>query len=151
VNRQIFGAALVAQTLACAVHAPHLPPPGTGELAFRLEWTGPADLDLHVRSPLGEEIWFSSKTSASGGALDRDCNATPETMCERPMENVFWATGGAPSGIYRYSVVIVNLHEATFPVTFKLRILRRGKPLAAHVGALPGFRAVGGPWEVDVK
>ena len=34
--------------------------PGTGDLSFRLTWTGSADLDLYVRSPLGEQIYFLS-------------------------------------------------------------------------------------------
>jgi hypothetical protein len=75
---------------------------GTGDVQITLRWDGPADLDLHVIDPFGEEIWYSHAASASGGQLDVDAHAGCSTNV--PVENVFWPTGGAPSGAYEVAV-----------------------------------------------
>ena len=63
--------------------------PGTGDLSFRLTWTGSADFDLYVRSPLGEQIYFLDRLAPSGGTLDVDCNVRGR-QCREPMENIYW-------------------------------------------------------------
>lgn len=92
----------------------------TGDVAFRLCWEGTADLDLHVKDPTGQHVGFLPPTrenrpqilfnhqivQASGGTmpqgiLDVDCNATPEKLCPRPLENIYWPTGLAPEGTYQ--------------------------------------------------
>lgn len=45
-----------------------------GSLRFTLAWDAFADLDLHVTTPSGEEIYFLNKT-LSGGTLDVDMNS----------------------------------------------------------------------------
>ncbi|MDA8020996.1 MAG: hypothetical protein MPN21_26460 [Thermoanaerobaculia bacterium] len=98
--------------------------PGTGDLSFRLLWDGSADLDLHAEDPhgrhVGTQMSFASAQDAAAlrrqlaeytrleneldhvpkGILDVDCNADPERMCKRPIENIFWPTGTAPRGTY---------------------------------------------------
>ena len=80
------------------------PVPGTGDVSFRLRWSGTEDLDLHVEDPSGEVLSFINRESGSGGLLDIDCNAGPEQLCRRPIENVYWPEGEAPEGLYRYRV-----------------------------------------------
>ena len=63
---------------------PALPPPG---FVVQLSWSGPADLDLHVKSPLGDEVYSWKPRTMSGGRLDGDCNAAPEDTCEDPSED----------------------------------------------------------------
>ncbi len=80
---------------------PSTAPPdlGSGDVQVTLLWAGDSDMDLHVVDPGGEEIFFSSTTSTSGGQLDRDdipsCGETGDHA-----ENIFWPTGGAPTGEY---------------------------------------------------
>jgi hypothetical protein len=98
--------------------------PGTGDLSFRLRWSGDADLDLHVMDPRGyhtgmllppltqskqqfeDFVQLQKATEAaqqSGvplGILDVDCNAGPDRICRQPIENVFWPVGTAPRGDY---------------------------------------------------
>ena len=95
--------------------------PGTGDISFRLIWEGDADLDLHVEDPGGRHTGimvpmgrptaeasleaFKAQLEAEQelgpkGVLDIDCNGSPEKMCERPMENVFWPPGSALEGRY---------------------------------------------------
>ena len=76
---------------------------GTGDVQVTLIWDNDSDFDLHVFDPDGTEIYFAATTSPSGGMLDRDdvpsCGDNSTHV-----ENIFWPTGGAPSGTYTYYV-----------------------------------------------
>ncbi len=107
--------------------------PGTGDISFRLHWEGDLDLDLHVVDPLdrhtGMTVFASTGTpedqlsairealaarieaernggpdAPPAGILDVDCNASPNQICVRPIENVFWPAGTAPHGRYAFWV-----------------------------------------------
>ncbi len=98
--RLVLVAAVVAALSSCA-SAPA--GPGSGDISFRLIWTGSADLDLYVVSPLGERVDFTTRSVGSGGTLDVDCNVR-NNQCPAPMENVFWPRHMAPLGDYRYTI-----------------------------------------------
>lgn len=123
---------LVLLTSACASTGPK---PGTGAIAFRLHWTGVADLDLYVLSPLGERIDFIQRQVASGGVLDIDCNVGMQ-KCARPMENVFWPRGNAPKGSYQYWIVVANTEGLDEADTYRLQVLVRGEPVTEWQGTL---------------
>ena len=91
-----------------------------------LEWTGDADLDLHVIDPDGFEIYFGAPTSPSGGSLDTD--KIPDCDDGGPhFENVFWPEGGAPSG--QYEAFVSNLGACSSgPAVFDMTILVGGAP-----------------------
>jgi uncharacterized protein YbjQ (UPF0145 family) len=76
----------------------------TGDLRISLIWYNHNDLDLHVIPPSGEELSFSHKRSKCGGHLDIDMNAGGGTS-DQPIENVYWAHGGAPAGHYKIQVM----------------------------------------------
>lgn len=80
------------------------PPQGIrgGNLQITLQWTGPADLDLHVLDPNGEEIYWNKRSSESGGLLDKDANANCNGVedDDNAVENVFWPPRSAPTGSY---------------------------------------------------
>ena len=109
--------------------------PGTGHVTFRLTWTGLADLDLYVRSPLGERVDFLHREVDSGGALDIDCNVRA-FLCAHPMENIFWPRGTAPPGSYKYWVVIANPAGLQMSDTYYLRALVRGEVVSEQRGRL---------------
>jgi uncharacterized protein YfaP (DUF2135 family) len=129
---------------------------GTGDIAFRLLWQGPVDLDLHVTSPLDETIDFVRRTSESGGRLDVDCNAAPDRMCPRPIENVFWPAGKAPPGTYEVWVELANLpgrkEEAErfveVGVELRLQILRGTEVVDERTGRLIERGEVFGPLHI---
>jgi hypothetical protein len=105
---------------------------GTGDVQVTLRWTGDSDLDLHVTDPDGFEISFSSTSSPSGGQLDVDC--IPSSGCAdsgEHVENVFWPTGGAPSG--SYSAFVRNLGE---PADFTLTVIVGGEEISSDRGNL---------------
>lgn len=76
-----------------------------GALRFNLTFTNQdaVDLDLHVVTPAGDEVYYLTPSDASGGALDVDCYCS--SCADGPNENIFWAyQGGAPAGAYQVSV-----------------------------------------------
>lgn len=71
---------------------------GYGDVQVTLTWDNTADLDLHVFDPSGEEIYWSNDVSASGGTLDVD------DIDGFGPENIYWPTGGSPTGSYEVYV-----------------------------------------------
>lgn len=118
---------------------------GVGDIAFRLQWEGAADLDLSVVEPSGEKIWFGARRSATGGLLDVDCNFV--TICPHPIENVFWAKGTAPAGTYHYLVSLANAHGAGFPISFTVLVLHGRRAVTTERGEIRQFGDVWGPKE----
>ena len=128
----LFVLGLVLLSNACASTAPQ---PGTGEVAFRVTWTGIADLDLYVRSPLGERVDFLNRQVDSGGILDVDCNAGT-SVCSLPMENIFWPRRKAPPGRYKYWIVVANPAGLEPSDTYYLRAFARGEIVSERRGKL---------------
>jgi hypothetical protein len=122
-------------------------------------WEGDADLDLYVTSPLEEPINFVHRSSESGGQLDIDCNAAPDRMCARPIENVFWPTGRAPAGSYQVWVELANVPSGEKPaarfaetgVDFALQILRGTRVVEERDGHLVERGDTFGPFEISFE
>ena len=87
-------------------------PGGSGELRFHMVFDNhdAVDLDLHVRDPDGEHIYFSDPRAPSGGELDVDC------MCgycpNGPSENIYWSDPQAQAGVYEVWVEYFSACEA---------------------------------------
>lgn len=107
---------------------------GTGDVQVTLRWDNSADLDLHVTDPAGDEIYFAVPSSASGGQLDVDANATCEG--DAPVENIFWPTGGAPTGTYSVSVDYYSACDSTGPANYVVTILVNGQEVNSVSGTL---------------
>ncbi len=106
-------------------------PSGTGDVQVTLRWGGGVDLDLHVIDPAGSEINYSTRTSPSGGQLDTDA----QSGCVSCVENIFWPTGGAPTG--EYQVFVVNFTGD--PVTSEtLDITVGGEVIDSQSGSVGG-------------
>lgn len=103
---------------------------GTGDIQFTLRWSSTADLDLAVIDPNGEEIYYGSRTSSSGGQLDVDSNALCSTAVANPVENIFWPTGESIDGTYTVAVSYFNeCGGGTGPQQFRLTALIDGTPV----------------------
>lgn len=121
------------------------PQPGTGDISFRLRWSGEADLDLHVTDPLKQHVGVVGPGNSPSaeelnalrerrlaeqrgepvppiGELDVDCNASPDRMCPRPIENIYWKPGTAPIGTYRVWAVLFRVPPSGEAVPFTLEI-----------------------------
>lgn len=143
-----FRRTAVIAAIACAAAGchPELPQPaGTGDIAFRLQWDGVADLDLMVIEPSGQKVWFGDRRSATGGFLDVDCNFV--TVCAHPIENVFWAKGTAPVGTYHYQVALANSHGAALPIPFTVTVLHGRRVVTTEHGEIARRGDVWGPMD----
>jgi uncharacterized protein YfaP (DUF2135 family) len=71
-----------------------------GTFRISLSWTVDSDFDLHVLTPLGNEIFYAND-AADGGKLDiDDCVSTCRpTQTGIHVENIYF-TGTAPAGMY---------------------------------------------------
>lgn len=141
----LIGHAALLASLACSGN----PKPGTGDIAFRLLWTGTSDLDLYVEDPARSCISFLSRSSESGGILDIDCNAGDENLCAQPIENVYWPMGTAPSGTYTFWVHTNSLLPSEVPVPFELQLLRGTDVVWRHTGAIQKYGETFGPLLYD--
>lgn len=103
----------------------------SGSLAFRLNWSGESDLDIHVVDPWGEEIYWSNTISYSGGELDVD--AIP---CGDPgansVENIFWDEDEVESGTYYYWVYYFDRCGDANPKPCTLRVLIDGSTVVTR-------------------
>ena len=104
-----------------------------GDVTITLLWDDYNDLDLHVFTPTGAEIYFGNR-HADGGHLDVDMNAGGGTSKE-PVENVFF--GDADKGIQamkgKYKVVVQNYgyhdreRNSSFAVPFRVVVRKNGE------------------------
>jgi hypothetical protein len=104
------------------------------DVRVSLLWDTRDDLDLHVIGPSGEEIYYGHKFSRCGGALDVDRNVRGEDP--KPVENVRWAKGQAPTGRYQVYVQNFRFHEhKPAPVSFRVETDVGGK-ISHYQGAI---------------
>ncbi len=99
-----------------------------GDIQISLMWNNLNDLDLHCVDPFGTEINYQNKHSAaSGGTLDVDANYLSSNCTEKPVENIYWPTGGAPAGDYKISVVYFKQQCEADMTKFSVRVVVQGK------------------------
>nr|MBA3541300.1 hypothetical protein [Deltaproteobacteria bacterium] len=99
-----------------------------------LLWDNRNDLDLHVVAPSGAHIFYGAKQSSCGGWLDVDMNVGGDTT--KPVENVRWAKGKAPTGRYKVYVQNFRFHEDDrAPTRFKVELEIGGK-VTHHEGVI---------------
>lgn len=99
-----------------------------GELRFSLEWFNYDDLDLHVVTPKGQHLCFSSARGRklAGGMLDVDANAGGLNT-KTPVENIiFEHAGEMQEGVYQVYVNNFSRRE-NIDSTYNLEIECRGE------------------------
>jgi hypothetical protein len=100
----------------------------TGDVQVTLRWDTSDDVDLFVTDPAGETVSYGNPSVSSGGQLDVDANAFCEIRMSAPVENIFWPTGGAPTGSYSaYVVLSIPCGSTPTPVSYSLTILAQGQ------------------------
>ena len=68
---------------------------GSGEITVSLIWYNSDDVDLHILTPSGTELYYGNRY-VDTGSLDVDANA--EVMMDMPVENIFFEN--PPAGTY---------------------------------------------------
>jgi hypothetical protein len=97
---------------------------GGGTLRITATWDRPGDVDLHVVTPDGSEIYWNN-ASGQGGTLDRD-----DTTGTGP-ENIFWSAA-APAGTY---LVCVAPYAITGATNFTVTANRPSYPVITFAGS----------------
>jgi Ca-activated chloride channel family protein len=108
----------------------------SGDIRVSLLWNNRNDLDIHVVTPRGEEIFYGRTKDSTGGFLDVDMNVNGETT--KPVENIFWPIGKAPQGNYRVYVQNFSFNERDrSPTTFQVEV-KNGNAYYQYEGEVTG-------------
>jgi len=111
---------------------------GTGDVQVTLLWDSAADLDLKVQDPEGFSINYGTRTSPTGGNLDRDANRSCSSYDPEPVENIFWPAGEAPRGGYSVQVNLYAACGTPLPIDFTLIVRADGRVLIHQEVSLDG-------------
>ncbi len=107
-------------------------------LQVRLSWAGTSDLNLQVRDPRGETLFWDSRTTTNGGTFGFDANGfcEPNAITPNPTETASWAPGFLPTGSYEVLVYYRQACDTVTPVTFTLDILVNGVSVEQFDGTI---------------
>jgi hypothetical protein len=99
-------------------------------IEVRLQWNATVDLNLEVRDPIGNTLYFDSRTSAIGGTFGFDANGFCEVISEAPVETATWRPGFLPTGSYEILVFYQQTCEgAAQAVPFSVTVTVNGQVL----------------------
>lgn len=109
-------------------------------IEVRLSWTGAADLDLEVRDPLGQTLFWNSRTTENGGSFGFDANGLCDVISASPQESATWQPGFLPTGSYEVIVYYEQACDAlTASVPFQVEVIIDGGSNGTIEGVLsPG-------------
>lgn len=102
----------------------------SGGISVRLTWNAAVDLNLNVRDPLGNQLFWNNTTTAVGGRFGFDANGLCNVISDNPAETAEWESGFLPSGSYE---ILVFYRESCVtpasPVSFTLDVSVNGQAL----------------------
>ena len=75
-----------------------------------LLWNNLNDLDLYIKCPDGELIYYMNRKSKNGGQLDIDRNVQHQEKTSSPIEHILW-TDKAPVGKYEIILNLAGHHQ----------------------------------------
>jgi len=88
-----------------------------GAVTVTMGWNTIDDIDLHVKAPSGETVYYGNKVSRCGGRLQVDLQVSD--YVSNPVENITW--NNAPRGTYHvYVDVYSNRTRTSKPVTVQV-------------------------------
>lgn len=129
-------AGAVSQTVDLDVRPLPLESVYGGELGIQLSWEGGADLDIMVRNPNGETIYYGRRNDSFGGRMTK--NECFLNRCSHSAsEEVRWDSN-APMG--QYEVTVANYNGATAS-NVKIRVHKHRQVIEEHDLAVPARRS----------
>jgi hypothetical protein len=102
----------------------------TGGLQVELVWNSTADMNLELRDPVGERLYFDSRTTNNGGQFGFDVNGLCEVLtADNPTETATYAPGAIPTGSYEILIYYREECENNGPVNFTVNVTVDGVAL----------------------
>lgn len=118
-----------------------------GGIEVSLDWTGAADMNLQVRDPSGETLYWDSRITSNGGIFGFDANGLCEVISASPVETATWQPGFLPTGSYEILVFYREVCDAgVLSVPFSVAVTVDG----ASSGTIDGVLAPPRPGQDSV-
>jgi hypothetical protein len=97
-------------------------------MEVRLQWADAVDLNLEVRDPNGNTLYFDSRTSPIGGSFGFDANGVCDVISNTPTETATWQPGFVPTGSYEILIFYrQSCEDVAQAVPFSLTVTINGK------------------------
>jgi len=85
-----------------------------------LQWEAPVDLNLEVRDPRGNTLFFDNRTTPINGSFGFDANGLCQVLSPNPVETATWQPGFLPTGSYEILVFYRQPCEGSPTVDFTI-------------------------------
>lgn len=106
-------------------------------IEVELRWSAPVDMNLEVRDPLGNSLFWNNRETLGGvGSFGFDANGLCGVISEEPVETASWASTFLPTGSYEILVFYREECEDTGPVPFTVTVTVDGVTQPTIEGAL---------------
>lgn len=106
-------------------------------ITVNLSWNTPDDLNLQVRDPVGETLFWDSRTTTSNGTFGFDVNGLCEVVTpSNNVETAEWPSGPISTGSYEVLVYYRQSCEGANPVDFTVDVTVNGETLPPVTGTL---------------
>ncbi|MEO1288211.1 MAG: pre-peptidase C-terminal domain-containing protein, partial [Chloroflexota bacterium] len=107
-------------------------------MEVRLQWSAAVDLNLEVRDPRGNTLFFNNRQSSIGGSFGFDANGVCDVISDAPVETATWQPGFLPAGSYEILVFYrQNCTDSNLSVPFTVTVTYNGNVLEAIEGDIP--------------
>jgi hypothetical protein len=105
-------------------------------MSVALSWATIDDLDLEVRDPVGNSVFFRN-TAAGGATLSGNVNNGCTNTVNNPTETIRWAAGRVPAGSYEILVYYNSAcRQPPAPVDFTVTVTVNGRAQTPIQGRL---------------
>jgi hypothetical protein len=103
-----------------------------------LVWNTRDDLNLQIRDPIGETLFWGVRSTTYGGTFGPDVNGLCENLVEPPaVETASWTGATMPTGSYEILVYHRQVCEGeAFPVDFSVNVAVDGEALEPITGTI---------------
>lgn len=105
-------------------------------IEVELQWSAAVDMNLEVRDPLGNSLYWDNRETPVGGSFGFDANGLCGVISENPVETASWAPTFLPTGSYEILVFYRQECEDTGPVPFTVTVTVDGVTQPTIEGAL---------------
>jgi len=101
-----------------------------------LSWDAPVDLNLEIRDPFGNSLYWDNRSTPIGGSFGFDANGLCEIITPQPVETASFPPGFLPSGSYELLIFYRQACELAETVPFTVNATVDGVQLDPITAAL---------------